>query len=284
MKNIGINLNTSKDINKCTLNAVLQNIKSLSHDINVTIFENSEGLENEENSKLDAMIVLGGDGTMLGTARGLAKFETPILGINIGNLGFLTEAESTSSYFAIKNLLEENFTIEDRIMLQCDYKACGKENRFIALNDVVLSKGIMQRVVEFKIYVDDRYYTTFVADGIIASTPTGSTAYLLSAGGPIIYPNLDVLAILPVCPHSIGIRTIILSAKSKIKIYIVNKYDNIVLTGDGENHSSSMDIESVVITQAENKCKLIKLIGNDFYRILREKLTYSIKKCEGDCL
>ena len=167
---------------------------------------------------------------------------------------------------------------------QCNYKVCGKENKFIALNDVVLSKGSGQRVVEFKIYVDDRYYTTFVADGIIASTPTGSTAYLLSAGGPIIYPNLDVIAILPVCPHAIGIRTIILSSSSKIRIDITNKYDNIVLTGDGQNYSSSLDIESILITQSKNKCKLIKLIGNDFYRILREKLTYSIKKCEGECL
>lgn len=282
MKNIGINVNTSKDTDRCMLNAVLKSIKRLSPDMNVTIFENSEGLENEQNSKLDVMIVLGGDGTMLGTARGLAEFETPILGINLGNLGFLTEADSTSSDFVVQSLSDENYTIEDRIMLQCNYEVSGNKYNLIALNDVILSKGELQRVVEFKIYVDDRYYTTFVADGIIASTPTGSTAYSLSAGGPIIYPNLDVIAISPVCPHAIGIRTIVLNSKSIIKIIIIKKYDNIVLTGDGKNYSPSMNIEKVIITQSKNKCKLIKLVGNDFYRILREKLTYSTKKCEGE--
>jgi NAD+ kinase len=282
MRNIGINVNTSRDINKCTLNAVLKSIDSLSKDVKVTVFEDSLGLEEEENSELDAMIVLGGDGTMLGSARGLAKFQTPILGINIGKLGFLTEVESTSSDFAVRSLLNEHYTIEDRIMLQCDYNADGKVNSFIALNDVVLSKGPLQRVVEFKIYVDERYYATFVADGIIASTPTGSTAYSLSAGGPIIYPNIDVIAISPICPHAIGIRTIILNSKSKIKIIINKKHDNIVLTGDGQTYSPSTNIERVMITQSENKCKLIKLIGNDFYRILREKLTYSTKECEGE--
>lgn len=282
MKNIGINVNTSRDLDKATLNSVLQSINRLSRDVNITIFENSVGLENEENSNLDAMIVLGGDGTMLGSARGVTKFEIPILGINIGNLGFLTEVESSSADFAVRSLLEENYTIEDRIMLQCNYNVSGKENSFIALNDVVLSKGAQQRVVEFKIYVDERYYTTFVADGIIASTPTGSTAYSLSAGGPIIYPDIDVIAISPVCPHAIGIRTIILDSKSKIKIIINKKYDNIVLTGDGKTYSSSMNIEKVMITQSPNKCRLIKLSGNDFYRILRKKLTYTTKECEGE--
>ncbi|KEJ01139.1 inorganic polyphosphate kinase [Clostridium botulinum A2B7 92] len=281
MKNIGININTDKDISRNILDKIFQYIHEECSEAKIKVFYDSKGLDNEESRALDAVMVLGGDGTILGTARALAKYDVPIFGINRGHLGFLAEIELEDCKKAIKHLFKGQYKIEDRIMLKCDLKGIDKKDDFLALNDIVLTKGNLSRIVKYSIYVDDVWYTTFVADGVIVATPTGSTAYSLSAGGPIVYPDLDVLEIAPICPHSLGIRPILLNGNSKINIRVLKKYEDPVLTIDGQRYKK-VTVNEVTISKSEYKCRLIKFKDKDYFKILRTKISYRSRECEGE--
>ncbi|AKC62592.1 ATP-NAD kinase [Clostridium sporogenes] len=279
MKNIGININTDKNISRDILDKIFQYIHEECSEAKIKVFYDSKGLDNEENIELDVVMVLGGDGTILGTARALAKYDVPIFGINRGHLGFLAEVELEDCKKAIKNLFKGQYKIEDRIMLKCDLNE--KEEDFLALNDIVLTKGNLSRIVKYSIYVDDVWYTTFVADGVIVATPTGSTAYSLSAGGPILYPDLDVLEVTPICPHSLGIRPIILNGNSKINIKVLKKYEDPVLTIDGQRYKK-VTVDQVTISKSKYQCRLIKFKDKDYFKILRTKISYRSRECEGE--
>ncbi|WP_251859497.1 NAD(+)/NADH kinase [Clostridium sp. Marseille-Q2269] len=280
MKNIGININTDKDISRDILDKIFQYIHDESKDANIKVFYDSKDLDKEESKLLDAVIVLGGDGTILGTARALAKYEVPMFGINRGHLGFLAEIELEDCKKAIKKLFKGQYKIEDRIMLKCDLKKINEED-FLALNDIVLTKGNLSRIVKYSIYVDDVWYTTFVADGVIVATPTGSTAYSLSGGGPIVYPDLDVLEVTPICPHSLGIRPLILNGNSKINIKVLKRYEDPVLTIDGQRYKK-VTVDEVTISKSKYKCKLIKFQKGNYFEILRTKISYRSRECEGE--
>lgn len=280
MQNIGINVNSSKDSEGKILNFIEKLVRNEDKDVNIKVFKDSYGLEKVETANLDAIIVLGGDGTILSTARVIAKYEIPLLGINIGNLGFLAEVECIESEKAIKNLFLNNYYIEDRMMVQCSLD--NNKDISIALNDIVLSKGTLARIVKYEIYIDGKYYTTFAADGVIVSTPTGSTAYSLSSGGPIIYPTLNLLSITPICPHSIGIRTLVMDGKSKVEIKVRKNYESVFLTVDGQESKELSDADNIIISASPYKCRIIKLNGYDYFDILRKKITYRTKECEGD--
>lgn len=274
MKNIGINVNTNKDVGHKILNDLKKIIKEKYKDVNIHVYKDSIGLEKEDTKNLDAVIVLGGDGTILKASRYLSKHGIPILGINAGHLGFLTEAESSNFDFVIDSLLNKNYEIEERKMVECYIKSGKEKKTFTALNDIVVSKETIGKVIKCKVYIDDNFYTTFSSDGVIVSTPTGSTAYSLSAGGPIIYPTLDVLCLTPICSHSLGMRSVVLSDKSKIRITIENDTKNIGLAIDGEEISHEKDVKDICIYSSKDKCKLIRLKVNhkDYFSILREKL------------
>lgn len=220
MKNIGININKIKDNQGIILDSLINIINRIMIQTNIKIFNNTESLDEKFVKDLDFIISLGGDGTLLGTAREIAKYGIPILGVNIGNLGFLTEVESSEFEYAINRIKNKQYRIEERMMLNCSVKRGEKEKSFLCLNDTVLSKGTLARMVNYDIYIDNMFYSSFTADGVIVSTPTGSTAYSLSAGGPIIFPTLKLISITPICPHSLGMRTIVVDSKSKINIYI----------------------------------------------------------------
>ncbi|GAA0723712.1 NAD(+)/NADH kinase [Clostridium malenominatum] len=272
MKNIGINVNTSKDGQGEILNNLIEILKSNNESLNIKIFKDSIGLEDESTSELEVVIVLGGDGTILKASKFLAKHNVPILGINIGNLGFLAEAESTYLKEAVESLLKGHFDIEERKMIQC--RIPNREVPFIALNDIVIAKDVVGRIVKYKIGVNEHYYTTFVSDGVIISTPTGSTAYSLSAGGPIIYPTMDVICITPICSHSLGIRSIVLEGDSKVDIEMEKKFGSVHLAIDGQEIINLDGIHSIVIEPSPYKCKIIKLsyLQNDYFSLLRKKL------------
>lgn len=272
MKNIGINVNTDKDINGNILASIVQKIKNQDNNINIKVYKDCNGLEDEESKDLDVVIVLGGDGTILNTSKYVSKYGVPILGINIGHLGFLAEVESADFSFAIKNILNNNYTLENRKMIQCAIEFPNDQRILYALNDVVIAKSAIGRVAKYKIYVNDNYYTTFVSDGVIISTPTGSTAYSLSAGGPIIYPTLDVISITPICSHSLGMRSIVLHGDSKIKITTERRRSNIHVAADGLESVDLGIINDIIIENAPYKCKLIRLNGEDYFSILRKKL------------
>jgi len=281
MKNIGININTSKDLDGKILNAIIEEIYNTIKDAKLSFFKDSIGL-NKTNMKLDLVISLGGDGTMLRVARELATKGTPILGVNIGNLGFLTEVESTEFHSAIKAIHEGEYFIENRMMLNCDIVTNCEKKTFLALNDIVLSKGILSRIVKYDIIIDKKFYTTFVSDGVIISTPTGSTAYSLSAGGPLIYPTLNLISITPICPHSLGVRTTVIDSNSRILINRKSQREKVFLTVDGQEAFELNEMDEVEITMSDLKCKLVKLNNYDYFTILRKKITSRTKECEAD--
>jgi NAD+ kinase len=278
MKNIGIHINTSKDTDGKILKCILDMIYNEIVNCTVKVFENSKELQYEAIKELDLLIVLGGDGTILGAARSLGENQVPILGVNIGNLGFLTTVESSRFKVAIEAVNKGKFFVEERLMLQCCIFKDGVEIKYISLNDVVITKGTLSRIIEYEIFIDGKKYTEFVADGVIVATPTGSTAYSLSAGGPIIYPQLEVVSLSPICPHSLGMRALILDSKSKIEIKLISEWESAFITVDGQESVELKENSRILITSYEFKCKLIRLEGYDYFDVLREKIIWKTKK------
>lgn len=282
MKKVGININTSKDINGKILDYIEKRVYNESSDAEIAVYRNSCGLNDKEAAKLDVVIVLGGDGTILSTARNLASLEIPILGVNTGHLGFLAEVERSGLDYAIKSLFDGSFRIEDRMMLQCSFQNNDYKKMYNSLNDIVISKGTLARILKYEIHIDGKLYTSFTADGVIIATPTGSTAYSLSAGGPIIYPTLNLIEITPICPHSLGIRTIVVDSKSKVRILVKERYGSVYLTVDGQESIELNGCDEVDVAMSPYKCRLIKLHNYNYYKLLRKKITSRTKECEGD--
>lgn len=284
MKKIGININSSKDSEGKILDFIKKIVYNVGSEVEVNVFKDSENLDSLETSKLDALIVLGGDGTILSTARAVKKYEVPLIGINIGNLGFLADIECSEAVEALTEYFKGNYYIEDRMMIDCKFNNKNGDEIYTALNDVVLSKGTLARMVKYEIYINNKHYTNFSADGVIVSTPTGSTAYSLSSGGPLVYPTLPILSITPICPHSIGIRTLIIDGNNEIVIRVKKNYESVFLTIDGQEAFELTDTDYITISSSLYKCKLIKLESYDYFNILRKKITYRTKECEGENL
>lgn len=281
MKNIGININTTKDKDGKIIKYIKDTIIEYMGEANIFIFKDSIGLENTKHKDLDIIIALGGDGTILRTSRNLNNASIPILGVNIGNLGFLSSVELLEFGNAIKSISEGNYYVEDRMMLNCTLPYRGGNEVYTSLNEIVVSKGTLARIVKYEIYIDNKFYTAFTGDGLIISTPTGSTAYSLSAGGPIIYPNLDVIALTPICPLSLSMRTIVLDCKSEISISIKGEHESIFLTLDGQRAIKLNNYEKMVVSVSNKKCRLVKLNDYNYFDILRKKIISRTTDCEG---
>jgi NAD+ kinase len=224
----------------------------------------------------ELVIVFGGDGTFLNTARKFAATEIPILGINLGSLGFLTDVELDNLNSALEDLLAGKFEIEERIMLEAEVVRDGTSiSKVIAINDVVITKGSFSRLIELKTYIDGEYLTTYPADGVIVACPTGSTAYSLSAGGPIVNPKLKSLIITPICPHTLHARSIVVSGEEAIKIIVEADHEDVMLTVDGQDGLKLISGDEVLIKSSELVTKLVKLEGYNFYQILKTRLQRS---------
>lgn len=223
--------------------------------------------------KIDCAIVVGGDGTLIRASRVLVFEEIPILGVNLGTLGYLTEIEVQSIEVAIDQLLKGDYSIENRMML---YGKVRNEEREIALNDIVVSRSGNLRILNFRLYVNGEYLNTYQADGIIISTPTGSTAYNFSAGGPIIEPTASMIAVTPICSHALDNRSIVFSADDEVMIELGARGKNELATAeisfDGVELTSIAEGESVVIKRARETTKLIKLKKTSFLETVREKM------------
>lgn len=280
MKNIGININSTKDkkLTKKVSGFITENIKKL----NVKIYNDLLDFTDEEAKKTEMMISLGGDGTILSTSKIISKYGIPILGINLGHLGFLTSAEISELGDCMDKLVRGKFYIEDRTMLECRVEYENQIKSYYSLNEVVLSKKTLARILEYSIYIDDKFYTNITADGIIISTPTGSTAYSLSAGGPIVYPTMNLMQITPICPLSIGIRTMILPSSSNIKVNLKEKHETAYLTLDGQNSFEINNLHNIIIKEAPFKCKLVRIQGYDYFKVLRKKIISRTKECEDE--
>ncbi|KOA20933.1 NAD kinase [Clostridium homopropionicum DSM 5847] len=272
MKNIGVNINSSKFIDEKVINEIIEKISKYFNKAKIKIFMDTIGLEEETTKNLDMVIVLGGDGTILRTARIISKFNVPILGINMGNLGFLASVEILELEEAFEKLSKGEYKVEDRMMLQCEVFSEDSQKTYNCLNDIVISKGALSRILKYDVYIDGEFYTSFKSDGIIISTPTGSTAYALSAGGPIIYPTLEIMSLTPICPHSLHSRSIILESNSEICIKVDSKNERFFLTLDGQESVKPEQCEMIMVKKYDCKCKLIKINGYNYFQVLHKKI------------
>ncbi|MHB8171984.1 MAG: NAD(+)/NADH kinase [Thermincolia bacterium] len=228
--------------------------------------------DEEAMSRVDCVIVLGGDGTLLQTARFVAPNGVPIFGINFGQLGFLTEIEVPDIFPALEKLINGDYQLEERMMLEAAVLRNGQEvERSNALNDVVITKGAFARLIKLEAYVDGEHATTFPADGVVIATPTGSTAYSLSAGGPLVPPSLELMLLTPICPHALTSRPQVVCPGSEVKIVLVSNQGPVMLTMDGQHGYQLEHFDEVVIRRAPYRAKFVKLKGRSFFQVLREK-------------
>jgi len=227
----------------------------------------------ELNRQADCLLVLGGDGTLLNCARMCAPFGTPLFGVNLGRLGFLTETELPDLFTSLEKLLNNRYRVEERMMLQARVVRNEKIiEKTIALNDVVITKSGFARIIMLETLVDDLFFTTYPADGLIVSSPTGSTAYSLSAGGPLAVPTLEIMIVTPICPHALWARPLIISPESEVKVKLLSEQRETVLTVDGQHGLKLQRGDSVIISRAPYRAKFLKLSDRNFFSILRQKL------------
>ena len=232
--------------------------------------------EGELYSQSDLLISLGGDGTLLGIGRRTARFEKPILGINLGTLGFLTAEEKNYAEVAIDKVLNGDFKLEKRMMLECSIATgANRTEGIIALNDICITRGNLYKILEFHVYVNDEYVDTLLADGVIICTPTGSTAYNLSAGGPVLKADAEIIAITPISPHTLTSRPIVVSAEDVVTVEVKPSREDTPFTvsADGQDNFTLMGKNVVQIRKAKVWTTIIKTKPQSFYDVLRHKLS-----------
>lgn len=228
--------------------------------------------------KVDFVVVLGGDGTILRVARKAAYYNTPILGINFGTLGYLADVERNDAVYAIERVLNDEYKIEKRMMLEAFIeRECNSKDTFLALNEVCVTNSGYSRMVTLDVDINGEFVDTVRADGIIISTPTGSTAYNLSAGGPILSPYTELMTITHICPHTFYSRPIVVSGKDEIRISVKGNYNNIQVACDGQNCIPLKNGDTVVIKKSNYCTNIIKTTNLNFYDILRRKMV-EVKK------
>jgi NAD+ kinase len=224
---------------------------------------------------VDLMLVLGGDGTMIGTARMIGDEEVPVLGVNYGGLGYLTEFRIEELYDALEMILEGNYRLDKRVMLSvelCRGEEIVTRNR--VLNDVVINKSALARIIEIDAYLNQQFVSSFRADGLIVSTPTGSTAYNLSAGGPIIFPSMNAVVITPICPFTLSNRPLVVPDNAVIELLMKSDQDGVTLTLDGQVGFPLKVDDRVVIRKSRTTFNLIQPSNRNYFDVLRDKLRW----------
>ncbi|NLZ80895.1 MAG: NAD(+)/NADH kinase [Clostridiales bacterium] len=228
----------------------------------------------------DCILVVGGDGTLIRSARDLVGYDYPLVGVNFGKLGYLAEIEKENIIPSLDKLMADEYYVEERMMLEGtlyrDGKVFGKD---IALNDIVLNRSGMLRVIEFKIYVNGEFLNLYSADGIIISTPTGSTAYNLSAGGPIVSPDASLILITPICPHALNTRSIVLPSTDKIVVELSanrnGREEERLVSYDGDNTFHLLAGDTIEIKRSVRNTKVLRLNRINFLEVLRIKMKES---------
>lgn len=225
--------------------------------------------------RVDLIIVLGGDGTLISVARQVNGLRVPILGVNLGSLGFLTEITKHELPAMLEAVMAGDFKVNDRMMLDVEILRHGKlVEKHTLLNDAVINKGTLARIIDMETWVDGAYLTTFKADGLIISSPTGSTGYNLAAGGPIIYPGINSLVITPICPHMLTNRPLIVPSSSMVAIDVSFDDDVVFFTGDGQIGTSLEPGDRVEVRQSQARTYLIQSPNRNYFEILRTKLSW----------
>ncbi len=262
------------------LPAVLQTLHELSPALGLELAYEDElhevagGKRIEDPSRLDALLTLGGDGTLLRGARVIAPHPVPILGVNLGRLGFLTCCNADQLSNALMRFARHDYVAEARMALRAkvlDVRGIERE-RWIALNDVVLHKGGFARVVAIRVSANGEAVASYAADGVVLSTPTGSTAYSLSAGGPVVYPTLETIVVTPVSAHTLAIRTVILPASAEVTLTADDGPAELLVTVDGQVGTTFSGGETLSVRRAEGDVLIIRFPGTTFFSTLRQKL------------
>ena len=224
--------------------------------------------------EVDLLLVFGGDGTMLGVAREIAGSSTPILGVNIGGLGFLTGVPSAELPRALKCVWNGEFRFESRALIEASGTGNGKKILASALNDIVVSRGAVSRLIALDVSVDGELITRYRCDGLIISSPTGSTAYSLAAGGAVVLPTAEVFAMTPICPHALSNRSIILPLSSKICVKAISPLPATILSADGQLAGELDAGDEVIIRRSRRAIRLMHLADSSFFEALRHKLQW----------
>ena len=239
-------------------------------------FEGTAGCPKEAlPSRVEGIIVLGGDGTLLSVVRLMGENQVPILGVNLGGLGFLTEITLDNLYKVLEGLIQGDYKCHRRMTLHIHVFRKGEMvANFTVLNDAVINKGTLARIIDLETTINGEYLTTFKADGLIISTPTGSTAYSLSAGGPIVYPSLQTIVITPICPHTLTNRPIIIPDDAVIKATLNSKNEEVILTLDGQVGFSLQFGDTIEVRKGGNAILLIESPYKSYFEVLRTKLRW----------
>jgi NAD+ kinase len=280
-KSIGILTKPKFPEVKSTLHAVVswlreRNIDVILDTISASSLGEPGGLQKVQlAAKADVLLVLGGDGTMLNAARLAGERGIPILGVNMGGLGFLTEVRLDNLYPSLERVFANDFVLDERLMLRTHVHRHGETvAKGVVLNDVVISKGTLARMIELRIDLQGQFVTNLRGDGLIVSTPTGSTAYSLSAGGPIINPAVHSLILTPICPHTLTHRPLIVPEAVQIEVTLTSKDDGAMATLDGQVGIAMTQGDTVVIQTCEHRTRLIRFPESHYYEVLREKLKW----------
>lgn len=280
-KNIGILTKPKFSEITSTLQGVVAWLRA--RDIHVVLGTTSAALLNEPGGlddislaeHADVLLVLGGDGTILHAARLAAERGIPVLGVNMGRLGFLTEVRLDRLYPSLERVFANDFTLDERLMLSTDVHRQGKPVAHgMVLNDVVISKGTLARMIELQISIQGQFVTNLRGDGLIIGTPTGSTAYSLSAGGPIMNPAVQALILTPICPHTLTHRPLIVPGNVRIDVILTSKDEGSMATLDGQVGIPLAPGDTTVIQPSGHKARLIRFPESHYYDLLREKLKW----------
>ncbi len=283
MKRVGIIANPKANKISSVLTELLAWLEK--RQITVVLDEGSASLgvkaEHAPEEKLSGLaeliIVLGGDGTLLRAARLPGIHTLPILGVNLGRLGFLTEVTLDELFPALEKTLKGEFIAEERLMIQTQIKREGKIiGSHRNLNDIVINKGVQARITRLDTYINEQYVNTYQGDGLIISTPTGSTAYSLSAGGPILYPSTKALMVTPICPHTLTNRPIVIPEDFRIEIRLESENEDVYLTCDGQEVFALQYKDIVEVSKSEHSITLIQPQQKNYYQVLRSKLNWGI--------
>ena len=275
MNRFGICTNKDKDIEFETTNAICDYLEKHGR---ICLKEHEFlGRRADYAHQLECLIVLGGDGTLIHAARKYARFDIPLLGINLGTVGYLTSVERDGVYECLDALMNDQYTVKTRMMLEGKVIEDGKITKVSeAVNDIIVNRSGFSRLVELKLYINDDLVDIYIADGLIVSTPTGSTGYNLSAGGPIIYPETELMTITPICPHSLTARSIVVSGQEKVEIEVGKRSktqeEEALVTYDGQVIRTLKTGDRVQIGRASHTAKLIEINNRSFYQVLRDKI------------
>jgi NAD+ kinase len=252
--------------------------KSLLEDKNklkIELFDDFVVDDKEVYEKSDLIISIGGDGTMLATAFNAQFYNKPVLGVNLGKLGFLVEANIDQMDKIIKDLKEGNYSIEERMVITGEVLGY-KTEKFYAINDLVIDKGGWPKMIELTVWVDGEYVTTFSADGLIVATPTGSTGYSISVGGPIVSPRTDVITLAPISPHSLTVRPLVLPSSQEILIKADSPHSEIQISCDGQRVFDFPPPAEIKIQKSDRPLKLVHTSLTTYFETLRDKLLWGI--------